>query len=46
LATILIWFTLRVTETTEGHSGYEFSWSPFRLLPLSGSSDYHNYHHS
>jgi methylsterol monooxygenase/4-alpha-methyl-delta7-sterol-4alpha-methyl oxidase len=33
-------------ETCDGHCGYEFSWSPFRLLPLSGSSNYHNYHHS
>merc|ERR1711974_112076 len=32
-------------ETCDGHCGYEFSWSPFRLLPLSGSSTYHNFHH-
>jgi len=23
-------------ETADGHCGYEFSWSPYRLLPLSG----------
>ena len=45
LATYLLWIVLRVAETTDGHSGYEFSWSPFRLLPMSGSSEFHQYHH-
>jgi sterol desaturase/sphingolipid hydroxylase (fatty acid hydroxylase superfamily) len=45
IVTHLIWVTLRIFETTDGHSGYEFSWSPFRLLPFSASSEYHNYHH-
>jgi len=44
--TYWMWIVLRVCETTDGHCGYEFSWSPFRLLPFSGSSNYHNYHHS
>ena len=43
--TILMWYILRTAETTDGHCGYEFSWSPYRLLPMSGSSEYHNYHH-
>jgi len=46
LATFYIWLTIRIVETIDGHCGYEFSWSPFRLLPLSGSSEYHNFHHS
>jgi len=33
-------------ETADQHSGYEFSWSPYRLIPLSGSANYHNFHHS
>jgi sterol desaturase/sphingolipid hydroxylase (fatty acid hydroxylase superfamily) len=45
IVTYLIWLTLRIFETTDGHSGYEFSWSPFRLMPFSASSEYHNYHH-
>jgi len=44
--TYYIWLVIRLMETVDGHSGYEFSWSPYRLLPLSGSSIYHNYHHS
>ena len=31
-------------EAIDGHSGYEFSFSPFRLIPMSGSSQYHDYH--
>jgi sterol desaturase/sphingolipid hydroxylase (fatty acid hydroxylase superfamily) len=41
-----MWLVIRVLETTDAHCGYEFSWSPFRLLPFSGSSSYHNFHHS
>lgn len=43
--TFLMWNALRVGETVDGHSGYEFPWSPFRLLPFSGSSTGHEYHH-
>lgn len=46
LVTYLLWGTLRIFETIDGHCGYEFSWSPYRLLPLSGSANYHNYHHT
>lgn len=45
LYTYLVWLFLRVWETTDGHCGYEFPWSPFRLLPLSAGEDYHNHHH-
>jgi methylsterol monooxygenase/4-alpha-methyl-delta7-sterol-4alpha-methyl oxidase len=44
-STYLVWVFIRVMESTDGHCGYEFSWSPYRLLPFSGSSEYHNYHH-
>ena len=43
--TYLMWITFSIFESTDGHCGYEFSWSPYRLLPFSGSSEYHNYHH-
>jgi sterol desaturase/sphingolipid hydroxylase (fatty acid hydroxylase superfamily) len=36
----------RTLETMDGHCGYEFPWSPFRVMPFSGSSEYHNFHHS
>jgi sterol desaturase/sphingolipid hydroxylase (fatty acid hydroxylase superfamily) len=44
--TLLLWNLLRITETIDGHCGYDFTWSPFRLLPLSGSARYHSFHHS
>lgn len=46
MATTLVWISLRTTESYDGHSGYEFSWSPFRLIPFSGSAQYHDFHHS
>ena len=45
LLTQMMWTVLRTMETTDGHCGYDFSWSPFRLLPMSAGSEYHNYHH-
>ena len=46
LFTIAMWIILRTLEAIDGHCGYEFSWSPFRLLPFSGGSEFHNYHHT
>jgi sterol desaturase/sphingolipid hydroxylase (fatty acid hydroxylase superfamily) len=44
--TFIIWSMYRLAETTDGHSGYEFSWSPYRLIPFSASATYHEFHHS
>lgn len=46
LISFILYLGIRIFETIDGHCGYEFSWSPYRLLPLSGSSEDHNYHHS
>lgn len=32
-------------ESIEGHCGYEFSWSPHRLLPMSIGAEFHIFHH-
>jgi sterol desaturase/sphingolipid hydroxylase (fatty acid hydroxylase superfamily) len=45
-STFLLWATVRICESLDGHSGYEFSWSPYRLIPFSSSASYHNFHHS
>jgi sterol desaturase/sphingolipid hydroxylase (fatty acid hydroxylase superfamily) len=42
----ITWGLVRILETHDAHGGYEFSWSPFRLVPLSTSATYHYYHHS
>jgi len=39
-----MWHILRILETADGHSGYDFSWSPYRLIPMSAGARYHNYH--
>mmetsp|Transcript_105436 Transcript_105436/g.157841 ORF Transcript_105436/g.157841 Transcript_105436/m.157841 type:complete len:195 (+) Transcript_105436:448-1032(+) len=44
--TFYMYLMIRIFETIDGHCGYEFSWSPYRLLPFSASSTAHNYHHS
>jgi len=46
LLTLSMWIIIRIVKTTEAHSGYQFSWSPFKLLPYQIPSDYHNFHHS
>lgn len=46
LISVFAWYAVRVGETLDGHCGYEFSWSPFRLIPFSGSAEYHDFHHS
>ena len=40
------WYSLRYIESVEGHSGYDFSWSPFRMIPFGADYAYHAYHHS
>ena len=36
---------VRLMETCEGHSGYEFEYSMFAGFPWMTDSSYHNYHH-
>ena len=40
-----VFTVLRIVETMEGHSGYEFPWAMSRFIPLSCSTGYHDYHH-
>ena len=46
MSTTWMWLILRICETVDGHCGYDFSWSPYRLLPFSGDSAHHDFHHS
>lgn len=46
LLTVFTWYIVRAAESFDGHCGYEFSWSPYRLIPFSGSAEYHDFHHS
>ena len=46
IVTVWTWFALRTFESTEGHSGYDFPWSIFRMLPFGSDYGYHVFHHS
>jgi len=46
ILSIFAWYIIRFGESLDGHSGYDFSWSPYRLIPFSGSAQYHDFHHS
>lgn len=43
--TYIVSLVMMVHETHDGHCGYEFSWSPHRLLPLSIGAEFHIFHH-
>lgn len=43
--TILIWITMRMFETCDGHSGYNWPWGQSQLLPFSAGGSYHYFHH-
>jgi len=42
--TFFMWIFIRIIETLDAHSGYDFPFSPWRLI--RGSSRFHDYHHS
>ena len=44
--TIIVWLTLRLIETCDGHSGYDWSWGQLSWIPWKLDPDYHNFHHS
>lgn len=44
--TLLIFSVLRLFETYDSHSGYEFPWSMFRVFPFGTDAAYHNFHHT
>ena len=46
ITTVWCWAILRTLESQEGHCGYDFPWSVFRLLPFGSDYGYHVYHHS
>lgn len=46
IVTYLIWILIRTGEAYDKHAGYEFPWSPFSIVPLSGSGEFHTYHHT
>jgi len=47
MAVFWLYLTIRLSETIDAHSGYNFPFSPWRFIPLlHGGSDRHDFHHS
>jgi len=46
MMTVYFWVFIRLAVTFEVHSGYNFPWSPLKLLPFSSTPEYHDFHHS
>jgi len=46
VVTLYIWIVVRQWEAAEGHSGYDFPWSPTRLIPFSDGATHHDFHHA
>jgi len=45
LFTLLFWLFVRVIQTVEVHTGYNFPWSLNNWLPFWGGAEFHDYHH-
>jgi len=45
LFTVWVWLFVRVYQTMEAHTGYDFPWNPTRYLPFWGGAKYHDFHH-
>lgn len=45
LLTLWAWLIVRLFQTIEVHSGYNFPWSLNRYVPLWGGAVFHDYHH-
>ena len=45
MVTFMGFALFRILETNETHSGYEFPWSMYQILPFATDATYHNFHH-
>jgi len=45
VATLWVWLVVRLFQTVEVHSGYDFPWSLNRIVPFWGGADFHDFHH-
>ncbi|KAL6658224.1 hypothetical protein ACP70R_003810 [Stipagrostis hirtigluma subsp. patula] len=40
-----LWFSIRLIGGIDTHSGYNFPFSPDKLIPFYGGAEFHDYHH-
>ncbi|KAJ1988696.1 C-4 sterol methyl oxidase [Dimargaris cristalligena] len=43
--TVLTWIVVRLLQTVDSHSGYDFPWSLRHWLPFWSGAEHHDYHH-
>lgn len=46
VVTVWLWFVVRQWEAAEGHSGYDFPWTPTHFLPFNDGAVHHDVHHA
>ena len=44
--TVAMWVVVRVVESLDAHSGFDFPWVPHRLWPWAAAAAEHDAHHS
>lgn len=44
--TLFAWVAWHTLEPIDAHCGFDFPWSPWRLLPMQSTSSTHDFHHS
>jgi len=45
LFSLWVWLLVRLYQTVEAHSGYNFPWNPTRFIPFWGGAIFHDFHH-
>jgi len=45
LLTLYVWLAVRLYQTVEAHSGYDFPWTLTNFIPFWGGSHFHDFHH-
>jgi methylsterol monooxygenase len=45
LATVILWLIVRLIQTVDAHSGYDFPWSLHNFVPFWAGADFHDHHH-
>lgn len=45
IVTVFVWLAVRLLQTVDSHSGYDFPWSLHNFIPFWAGADFHDYHH-
>ncbi|KAJ1961527.1 C-4 sterol methyl oxidase [Dispira parvispora] len=45
IVTVFLWIVVRLFQTVDSHSGYDFPWSLRNWVPFWSGAEHHDYHH-